>query len=116
MELEFPKLTQVGMQLRSGKLVSMLDQTIEDQSESIYINDNPDKTQKINHLKQYSNQYKHLFITRVQGQKMTQSDALWILNNFAHMRCDSLFYSCTDSEIIKKVSEWCSTGLQTVHK
>ena len=61
-----------------------------------------DKPYKLNALKQNTNQYKHLFIQRTPGQKMSDDEAKWIINTFARMRCDSLFFDFTDTQIMSK--------------
>jgi len=83
------------------------------ESQSRSANRNLQKAQKLN---DWRNKYGKFFMQRNQGQKMTLSDAAWILNTFAQMRCDPLFYKLTKTDIIMKVAEWCGTGTQTVTK
>ena len=91
------------------------DRTLTENSD-MKANNSSNKIDKSNTLRQLTNQYKHLFIRRVKGQKMNSSDAKWILNTFARMRCDSCFYGLTDSQIMQKMTEWCCVGLQTLQK
>lgn len=74
------------------------------------------KLAKAHILRDYTSEYKDFFIKREKGQKMTQSDSLWILNTFAKMRCDNMFFDINTTKIVEKVAQWCSVGVQTVYK
>jgi len=76
----------------------------------------PARTTKALTIKQHIENHKRFFIERKTGEKMTIIDAVWIMNVFARMRCDSLFYDITYTDILFKVCDWRCISKQTLHK
>jgi len=89
---------------------------IEGKTEQEKVPDALSKIAQANQLKETKILYKHFFLERKQGQKMTETDSAWALNLFARMRCDAEFSHLSTTKVIEKISDWTCMSTTTLRK